>query len=73
MKLSNFERQQFSNQVKAARETNTKAVPLRRQIENFPGRVVSINSAEQRIKYRNMSLRDACLRPNESRKGRSKA
>lgn len=73
MKLSNFERQQFSKQVKAAREVSTKEVPLRTQVENFPGRVVSVNAAVQRMRYRNMSLEEACLRPNESRKGRAKA
>lgn len=69
MKLSNFERQQFSKQVKAAREQKDKSISLRQKIENFPGRVVSVNTAEQRVRYQNKSLEDACLRPSESRKG----
>lgn len=73
MKLSNFERQQFNNWVKSAREVSTKEVPLRTQVENFPGRAVSVNAAVQRVRYRNMTLEEACLRPNESRKGRDKA
>ena len=73
MKLSNFERQQFANRVKSSREVNTKEVPLRTRVENFPGRVVSVNAALQRMRYRGMSMEEACLRPNESRKGRAKA
>lgn len=73
MQLSNFERQQFSNRVKSSREVSTKEVPLRTQVDNFPGRVVSVNAAVQRVRYRNMSLEEACLRPSESRKGRDKA
>nr|WP_289100131.1 hypothetical protein [uncultured Halomonas sp.] len=65
MRLSKYEQQLFEEKRKQAMALRAVAgaKSIKRQIREYPCRVVNVATAEQRIRYKNMSLHDACVLP----------
>jgi len=65
MRLSKYEKQLFEEKCKQAMALRAAsgAKSIKRQIREYPGRVVNVVTAEQRIRYQGASLHDACTQP----------
>jgi len=65
MRLSKYEQQLFEEKCKQAMALRavSGAKSIKRQIREYPGRVVNVVTAEQRIRYQGASLHDACTMP----------
>jgi len=59
--MSKYEQQIFEQQRQLCLAAGSRSI--KRQIKDYPGRVVSIKTAEQRMRYKDMSLHDACVIP----------
>lgn len=59
--MSKYEKELFEQQRQQCIAANSRSI--KQQIRDYPGRIVSIVTAEQRMRYQNISLHDACVMP----------